>query len=194
MAAKSRRAAVFLDRDGVIIENQADYVRSWMDVVVLPGVLAALRALSYSDYEVVIVTNQSVVGRGIVSLVEAQAINEQLVEMIQAAGGRINGVFMCPHAPDDGCDCRKPAPGLLLRAAEALRIDLEQSVMIGDALSDVLAGQAAGVGRTALVQTGRGAIEARRPEAAKLSALVVYDTLGDALDSFMVWRRGLVNE
>lgn len=189
MVDKNKRAAVFLDRDGVIVENRTDYVRRWEDLVILPGVLNALQKLSHSDYSIIIVTNQSAVGRGIISLQGAWTINERLVAMIQAAGGRINGVFMCPHMPEDLCDCRKPAPGLLLQAAEALGIDLERSVMIGDALSDVLAGEAAGVGQTALVRTGRGADEARRPEAAQLSSLVVYETLGDALGGF-IWRNG----
>ena len=87
---------------------------------------------------------------------------------------------MCPHGPDDGCDCRKPLPGLLLRAAEELDIDLSRSVMIGDALSDVMAGQAAGA-RAVLLRTGRGGDQERLPGAADLPPFLVYDTLADAL-------------
>jgi D-glycero-D-manno-heptose 1,7-bisphosphate phosphatase len=173
--------AIFLDRDGVIIENRADYVRSWADVWFYPQALETLARLSHKPFKTVIVTNQSAVGRGLISLRQAQAINEQLVENIAEAGGRIDGVFMCPHVPDDQCDCRKPKPGLLLQAAEALSIDLHQSIMVGDAVTDVLAGRAAQVSRTALVRTGRGAQEEGLSELAKLGPLLVYNDLAAAL-------------
>ena len=177
----ARRAAIFLDRDGVIIENRNDYVRAWEDVVILPGVLDALAALSHDPRAVVVVTNQSAVGRGLITRPMADDINDRLVAAIRAAGGRVDAVYLCPHTDADGCDCRKPAPGLLRRAAAELGLDLGRSIMIGDALSDVLAGRAAGVGRAALVRTGRGAAQERLPAAAALRPLAVYDTLADAL-------------
>jgi D-glycero-D-manno-heptose 1,7-bisphosphate phosphatase len=175
--------AIFLDRDGVIIENCPNYVRSWADVVIYPQALAALAKLSKLPYKIVIVTNQSAVGRGLISLSSARAINDRLIEEISQHGGRIDGVFMCPHAPDDGCDCRKPLPGLLLQAQQALSLDLSRSLMVGDALTDLLAAQAASVGRAALVRTGRGAAQARAALTARppLDSLYIYDTLGDAL-------------
>jgi D-glycero-D-manno-heptose 1,7-bisphosphate phosphatase len=148
--------AIFLDRDGVIIDNVDSYVRSWSDVQFLPGSLQALSKLAHFPYKVVVVTNQSAVGRGIISLAEADAIGARILSVIRAAGGRVDGVYTCPHAPDANCDCRKPRPGLLLRAAGDLDIDLRRSIMVGDALSDLQAGQAAGVARTLLVLTGRG--------------------------------------
>jgi len=177
--------AIFLDRDGVIIENRADYVRSWDDVAFLPGALAALAALAPAPWAVVIVTNQSAVGQGLLAPEAAEAINARVVAAIRAAGGRVDAAYLCPHTDADACDCRKPAPGLLRRAAAELNLDLGRSVMIGDALSDVLAGRAAGVGRAALVRTGRGAAQERLPAAAALRPLAVYDTLGDALAALL---------
>jgi D-glycero-D-manno-heptose 1,7-bisphosphate phosphatase len=174
--------AVFLDRDGVIIENVDTYVRSWAEVVFLPSALAALQKLGGSPYKIVLVTNQSAVGRGLISLSEARQISQRIVAVITDAGGRVDGVFMCPHAPQEACTCRKPLPGLILQAAEALSIDLSRSVMIGDALSDIQAGQAAGIHCCILVRTGRGAAQLHLPQAASLPPFQVSRDLESALD------------
>ncbi len=179
------RPAIFLDRDGVIIENRDQYVRSWADVEIFPQAVEALAGIRNSDYCIVLVTNQSAVGRGIITRETADAINHDLVAVIHEAGGRVDAVYMCPHAPDEGCSCRKPLPGLLLRAAEELDLNLGSSVMIGDALTDIQAGQAAGVGRSILVRTGRGRKqEALHPES-EPAAFPVFDTLQEALDSLV---------
>jgi D-glycero-D-manno-heptose 1,7-bisphosphate phosphatase len=178
-----KRPAIFLDRGGVIIENCSNYVRSWADVEIFPPALAALAGMRDSAWRIVLVTNQSAVGRGHISRQTAEAINDQLLDVIRAAGGRVDAVFMCPHGPDDGCDCRKPLPGLLQQAAEALDIDLSRSIMIGDALSDVLAGRAAGVAQSILLRTGRGRDQEQLPAAAELQPFPIFDTLADALES-----------
>jgi len=177
--------AVFLDRDGVLIENRDEYVLSWADVVILPGALEALAKASRSSYKIVIVTNQSAIGRGLISRSMAEEINHQLLKKIKAAGGRVDGVFMCPHRPEDSCTCRKPQPGLLFQAAQALSLDLSRSILIGDALSDITAGQAAGIAQTILVQTGRGKSQVLRAEAGHLKPFLVYGTLADALAGFI---------
>ncbi len=156
MSVSNGSSAIFLDRDGVIIENRAQYVRDWSDVAFLPGSLEALRLLAYTRHKVVIVTNQSVVGRGLITLVQANEINLRLQEEVERQDGRIDGIYMCPHAPADACDCRKPAPGLIQRASEEHSIDLGRSLLIGDAISDLRAGRAAGIPRVGLVETGRG--------------------------------------
>ncbi|MBI3176818.1 MAG: D-glycero-beta-D-manno-heptose 1,7-bisphosphate 7-phosphatase, partial [Chloroflexi bacterium] len=138
------RPAIFLDRDGVIIENREAYVRSWQDVAFIPGALDALQGMAATAYAIVIVTNQSGVGRGMLSLETATALNARVVAEIVRAGGRVDGLYLCPHTPEDGCDCRKPRPGMLLQAARELGLDLTRSWMVGDALSDLQAGQAAG--------------------------------------------------
>lgn len=149
------RPAVFLDRDGVIIEHRDDYVKSLAEVVFVPGALDALARLARHDTLIVIATNQSAIGRGLLTRHAADAINAHVCEQIAAAGGRVDAVYVCPHQPEDNCACRKPAPGMLLDAARDLGIDLGASAMIGDALTDVLAAQAAGV-RPVLVLTGLG--------------------------------------
>jgi D-glycero-D-manno-heptose 1,7-bisphosphate phosphatase len=154
------RPAVFLDRDGVLIENQPEYVRSWSHVEFLPGSIRAIQQLNASCYVIVMVTNQSVVGRGIVSLEEAMRINQQVVDEVAVRGGRIDATYMCPHNPGEGCRCRKPEPGMLLQAAAELDLDLTRSYMVGDAISDVEAGRRAGIA-SILVRTGRGNEEVR---------------------------------
>lgn len=177
--------AIFLDRDGVVIENRADYVRSWEDVSIYPQALEALAKFSASLYKIVLITNQSAVGRGLITLRTAWEINHRLVERIGAAGGRVDGVYLCPHAPEQDCDCRKPKPGLILQAARELEIDLHRSIMIGDALTDIMAGQAAGIGRLVLVRSGRGARQITLPRPDHLAPFLVFDTLADALDNLL---------
>lgn len=178
-----RQPAIFLDRDGVIVENRSEYIRSWADVKVFPRALEALATLSVSPYRIIIVTNQSAVGRGHITTETAEAINNRLLDVIREAGGRIDGLYMCPHAPEAGCSCRKPLPGLLLSAAEDHDLNLEKSIMIGDALTDVQAGQAAGVRLCIMLRTGRGREQECLPEVASLPSFLVFDDLLKALDS-----------
>jgi len=173
--------AIFLDRDGVIIENRPQYVRSWDDVVIYEQSISALAKINSCPFKVVIITNQSAVSRGIIQLSTAEEINQRLVESIQKAGGRIDGVFMCPHAPEDACECRKPKPGLLYEAAQALCIDLSRSILIGDALSDLQAGQAAGVQTRILVKTGRGVEQYHLAREIQMEPFQVFETLAEAL-------------
>lgn len=177
--------AIFLDRDGVIIENRANYVRSLADVTFLPQAVEALSMASQSLYKIVIVTNQSAVGRGILTYSQALEINQRVVAEIVQSGGRIDGSYLCPHSPDDECNCRKPKPGLLLQAAAELSIDLPRSVMIGDALTDLRAGQAAGVGRTILLKTGRGTVQSGLPQAKDCMPFDIYENLEQALASLL---------
>jgi D-glycero-D-manno-heptose 1,7-bisphosphate phosphatase len=175
--------AIFLDRDGVIIENLPNYVRSWEDVQIYPQALEALASIENSPYKIIIVTNQSAVGRGLITLKTAHEISEKLISEIEHQGGRIDRVLMCPHSPEEGCNCRKPQPGLILRAEHELSIDLSRSIMIGDALSDIQAGQTAGVARTMLVRTGRGVEQANLRITSDLKPFQIFDTLSDALNS-----------
>jgi D-glycero-D-manno-heptose 1,7-bisphosphate phosphatase len=145
--------AVFLDRDGVINQNRDDYVKRWDEFAFLPGALDALRRLAQTPLLIIVVTNQSIINRGLASVQEVQDICRRMIEEIQNHGGRIDGVLMCPHRPDEGCNCRKPRPGLLLEAADRFHLDLPQSYLIGDAMSDVEAGLNAGC-RVLMVKTG----------------------------------------
>ena len=120
-------------------------------------------------------------GRGFISLEMANEINDRLVAEINKNGGRIDGVFICPNAPEETCNCRKPRPGLLHEARKTLSIDLSRSVIIGDALSDLLAGQSAGLDIIILVRTGRGAMQVNLSEVSKLRPFLIFDTLFDAI-------------
>jgi D-glycero-D-manno-heptose 1,7-bisphosphate phosphatase len=138
-----------------------------------------------SPWKIVLVTNQSAIGRGLISLETAWDINRRLVCVIEQAGGRIDGVYMCPHAPQDSCACRKPKPGLLLQAAQELSLDLSQSLVIGDTLSDLQAGQAARVHQTVLVRTGLGAMQAALPQTSMMNPYLIYENVSDALSDLI---------
>lgn len=175
--------AIFLDRDGVLIENKSDYVRDWSQVKILPEAIHTLSHSALNQYKIVIVTNQSAVGRGLISLETAYEINRQLVQLIHQRGGRVDAVYLCPHKPDDDCFCRKPRPGLLLQAANDLSLDLQRSWMIGDAWSDAEAGHAAGVRRSILLKTGRGNEQLLQPRPENLSNHLIFDDFSQAIDA-----------
>ena len=155
-AAERSRPAVFLDRDGTVID-EVGHLGEPERVVILPGVPAALARLADAGYALVMITNQAGVARGYFTEVEVEAVNARTGELLQAEGVRLDRWYHCPHHPDftGACDCRKPLPGMLLRAAEELDLDLSRSWMIGDHPSDAEAGQAAGA-RSIMVRTGHG--------------------------------------
>lgn len=150
--------AIFLDRDGVIIHNRANYVRRWEEVKFYSSSLRALQLInSLQDRpKVFLITNQSAIGRGLISVEKCLEINQKILEVILSSGGYIDQVFFCPHAPHDNCDCRKPKPGMIIQAALQYRIDLRQTILIGDAISDIEAGYQGGIPNLYLVATGRG--------------------------------------
>jgi len=173
--------AIFLDRDGVIVENRENYILDWDDVLIYPQAIDAIVKVSPTQYKIVIITNQSAIGRGLIRLEDAISINERLKEVITQSGGRIDGIYMCPHSPFDHCNCRKPLPGLFQQATQDLSLDVGSSMIIGDAWSDLLAGQAAGISTGVLVRTGRGYAQSHLPSPPELSSYLLYDTLYDAL-------------
>lgn len=148
------RPAVFVDRDGVIVRNRDDYVKSWTDVELLPGAIDALAELSKSGRRVFVVTNQSAVGRGLISMDELEEIHSRLSEAVSERGGQIEAFLVCPHRPDEQCSCRKPNAGLLIQAREKFGVDLAKTVMIGDHETDLLAASAVGADGI-LVLSGR---------------------------------------
>ncbi len=173
------RRAVFLDRDGVINENRPDYVKNLEEFVVLPGVLQALRLLGSTGMLVIVVSNQSAINRGLVSRETVEEIHRRMMDLAQAAGGRIDAVFYCPHRPEEGCECRKPRPGLLVEAARRLEVNLPESYMVGDALSDVQAALAVGA-QPLMVLTGRGREQAARLLEQGLGKVPVFEDLPEA--------------
>ena len=145
---------IFLDRDGVINEDSPDYIKRWAEFHFIPGSLDAVARLTRSGFTVIVITNQSAINRRWVSVTELETMHRRLRQAVLDSGGRITDIFYCPHLPDEGCGCRKPKPGLIFAARDRYGIDLSRAVMVGDSVKDILAGQAAGCGRTVLVQTG----------------------------------------
>lgn len=174
-----KKPAIFLDRDGVLNRDRPNYVKSWAEFEFLPGALEALRRLTASSYAIVVVSNQSAIGRGVVARENVDEIHFHMVRAIREAGGRIDAIYYCPHGPDDGCGCRKPHPGLLLRAAKELNLDLAASWFIGDSSSDMEAALAAGV-HPILVRTGHG--RTALPELIS-DQILVLDDLGHVVDT-----------
>jgi D-glycero-D-manno-heptose 1,7-bisphosphate phosphatase len=147
--------AIFLDRDGVINENRIDHVKSWEEFRFLPGAIEAIARLSEAGLLIFVVTNQAIINRGMVPRQTVDEINHRMMTEVERHGGHIDEVAYCPHRPDERCRCRKPEPGLLLDLLGRYRLHPSECVVIGDALSDIDAGRAAGMA-TILVRSGRG--------------------------------------
>jgi D-glycero-D-manno-heptose 1,7-bisphosphate phosphatase len=154
------RPAAFLDRDGTVIVER-EFLARPDDVELLPGAAQALKRLADAGFALVLVTNQSGIARGLYGEEDYRAVQARLADLLQETGVALDGDYHCPHHPDftGPCDCRKPAPGMFLRAARELGLDLAASVYIGDRLRDVLPGLKRG-GRAFLVRTGYGKEEA----------------------------------
>ncbi len=151
----TRRRFVALDRDGTIIVER-EYLSSPDQVELLPGAGAGLRAMRDLGLGLLIVTNQSAVGRGYFDLARLEEIHGRLKELLLAEGVKLDGIYVCPHRPEDGCDCRKPLPGLLLQASRELGFDAAHVLVIGDKPCDIELGRGFGA-KTILVRTGYGA-------------------------------------
>ena len=145
--------AVFLDRDGVVNIDHG-YVYKVSDFEFVPGILELCRRYRKLGYKLIIVTNQSGIGRGYYTREDFEQLTLWLERQFVANHSPLAAVYHCPHAPDAGCDCRKPLPGMLLQAAKEHDIDCSQSIMIGDKLSDMQAAMAAGVGTRVLFANG----------------------------------------
>jgi D-glycero-D-manno-heptose 1,7-bisphosphate phosphatase len=137
------RRAVFFDRDGTLIVDHG-YLSSASQVEFVPDAVAVLQTLREHGFLLVVVSNQSGIGRGILTDDEAAAVDQRFQELLASSNISLDGIYYCPHAPEAGCDCRKPKPGLLRCAAEDLGIILAESYMVGDKISDCEAGRRAG--------------------------------------------------
>ncbi len=137
---------MFLDRDGVInrAPPQGGWVLRWEDFSFAPGALDALRQLHQAGFTVAVITNQSCVARGLVPLETVQASHARMVQAVSEAGGRIAGVYVCPHVDEDQCPCRKPKPGLIDQAARELALHPARAFLVGDSERDIQAGRARG--------------------------------------------------
>lgn len=177
MPDSARQKLVILDRDGVINFDSANFIKSPDEWRPLPGSLEAIARLAQAGYRVVVATNQSGVGRGLLDMATLNAIHDKLHKAVAAAGGRIDALFFCPHTAESECACRKPKPGMLLEIAARYNTDLRDVPAIGDSLRDLEAAVAVGA-RPILVLTGKGT-ETR--EAGGLPRLTeVYADLAEA--------------
>jgi len=186
----SPRPGVFLDRDGTVIEER-NYLSRPEDVVLLPTAGETIARLNSLGIAVAVVTNQAGIARGYFPESQIAVVHARLDELLAEFGAKIDGYKYCPHHPLAGlgeyridCDCRKPKPGMLIRSAAALKIDLTRSLMVGDRLGDLQAGATAGC-QSALVRTGYGASEPLDFDSETLRFLGVFSSLRDAVDAWL---------
>lgn len=145
---------VFVDRDGVINRNRDDYVKTVSEFTFLPGALEGLARLKSAGATTIVVSNQAGVGRGIIDPAELARINSNMLQTVRKHGGEISAVYYCLHRKEEGCNCRKPEPGLLIQASKDFGFALEECFLVGDAMSDIEAGHRVGC-KTVLVLTGK---------------------------------------
>jgi D-glycero-D-manno-heptose 1,7-bisphosphate phosphatase len=146
---------VILDRDGVINLDSDQYIKSAAEWQPIPGSLEAIALLNQNGYRVVVATNQSGIGRGLFDMNALNMMHAKMHKALATVGGHVDAIFFCPHTPDDGCECRKPKPGLFLQIADRFDAELHGAHMIGDSHRDLEAGEAAGC-KLILVRTGKG--------------------------------------
>ena len=153
---------VILDRDGTINVQSDDFIKSADEWLPLPGALEAIAQLNHAGWHVVVVSNQSGLGRGLFDVAALNAMHTKLHKQLAVVGGRIDAIFYCPHSPEEKCNCRKPLPGLFEQIGERYGVDLKQVPTVGDNLRDLQAGVAAGC-EPHLVLTGKGAQHRGQP-------------------------------
>ena len=181
------KKVVFLDRDGTINQDSADYIKNWSEFIFLPRSIEAMRDLTAAGFTIIVITNQSAIPRKLISPAELENIHLKLKTAVNAGGGQIRDIFYCPHMPEDGCECRKPLPGLVLQAHRKYQIDLAASVMVGDSAKDIECAHNAGCGHSILVKTGNFRKAAARLADANLAADYLAADLYEAAE----WILGL---
>ena len=175
---------IILDRDGVINEDSDDYIKSPDEWMPIPGSLDAIARLNHAGYSVAIASNQSGIARGYFSLETLVAMSVKMNDMLALLGGRIDAMFFCPHGPKDGCDCRKPKPGMLTEIGNRFQTGLGNVFFVGDNMNDVMAAQAAGA-IPLVVRTGKGEQTARMV-AENDADIPVYNDLADVANAILV--------
>jgi len=181
---------VFLDRDGVINEIlPGSYVKKISEFKFLPGVVEAISNLSKEGLPSIIISNQAGVGKGLMTSGQLAEIDRWMVNFIRARGGMILKTYYCPHPSGSGCACRKPQPGLLLKAARDFDVDLKGSYFVGDNISDIKAGCVAGC-RTVLVLSGLGALQVPLLNRLSLEPFFIAPSLLEASEQIIHWEKG----
>lgn len=172
---------VILDRDGVINHDSDDYIKSVDEWIAIDGSIEAIVRLNQAGYNVAVATNQSGISRGYFTISTLNAMHQKMYELVQLAGGHIDGVFFCPHSPSDQCECRKPEPGLLYEIADRFTVSLDNVFFIGDSFSDIQAARNANA-RPVLVRTGKGE---RTESKLSDSTVPVYDNLSATVKALL---------
>jgi len=154
------KKVIFLDRDGVINKkpSKADYIKKWSEFEFLPGVIEALKILTQNGYEIYIISNQAGIARGMMTDNDLEEIHRNMVNGLEKKGGKVSDIYYCPHGWDEGCECRKPKPGMFFQSAREHYIDLTKAIFIGDDERDLQAGNAAGC-KTILVRPNKSFLE-----------------------------------
>ena len=148
---------VFLDRDGVINHDSSAYIKRWEEFEFLPGSLEAIKLLTDEMFTIIIITNQSIINRGMAAQNDLEHIFSNMKEAITQNGGKITDIFHCPHTPEENCACRKPSPGMVFAAQKKYNIDLSYACFVGDSAKDMECAKRAGCAFSILVKTGNGA-------------------------------------
>jgi len=173
---------IILDRDGVINYDSDEYIKTVDEFIPLPGSLQAIARLNKAGYKVFVATNQSGIARGYFDNNTLQLMHDKLDNLLSVHGGHIDGIFYCPHAPEDECDCRKPLPGLLHQIARHTGQSLDNVPVVGDSLRDLEAAREVGA-RPYLVRTGKG--ERTLANGEGLDDVPVFDNLADLVDHLL---------
>ncbi len=170
---------IVLDRDGVINEDSPAYIKSPEEWRAIPGSMKAIAKLKRHDYLVVVATNQSGIARGLFTLETLGIIHQKMLAEVSEAGGQLDGIFVCPHAPEDMCGCRKPKPGLLLQAVNKFNIKSDEILMIGDAARDILAAKNCGA-KAIFIKTAHKLNDLL---VAEKEGIPIYNNLAEAVDA-----------
>lgn len=176
---------VILGRDGVLNVYREDHVKAPEEWLPVPGALEAVARLNHAGWHTVVATNQAGIGRGMIDMASINAVHAHMNRQLMVLGGRIDAVFFCPHTPEDGCDCRKPQPGMMKDIGHRYGIDLAEVPMVVDTLRDLQAAAAAGC-PPHLVRTGRAA-PLDPPTLARFVELVPDTRVHDDLGAFADW-------
>lgn len=172
---------IILDRDGVVNFDSDAYIKSVDEYIPIPGSLEAIARLNQAGYNVVIATNQSGIARGYFSVDTLDQMHAKLKSLLEKVGGKLDGIYFCPHGPDDACDCRKPKPGLLKRILQDYKVDAATVPVIGDSMRDLQAAYAVGA-VPILVRTGKGEkTQANLAQVPELQKVSIYDNLSAAV-------------
>ena len=173
---------IILDRDGVINQDSDEYIKSPEEFIPIPGSIEAMARLYRAGYRIAIATNQSGIARGYFDIETLNRMHEKLLRLLSAQGGQIDGIFYCPHGPEDGCECRKPKAGLLRDIQRRFNVNMSGVYAVGDSLRDLQAAHSVGA-MPVLVRTGKGERAIKKGEG--LDGVPIYKDLAAFVDELL---------